>query len=175
MKSMLVLVLLIASMFAQPAPNQCSYYSQPAQREPLLPCRSWRKIQAGDFEALACAKRNKEFIEDERANSVMKRIFNVSTGMFLPTMLAVAWAITCGAREPEHFVPANVANAGSIPGQLSAAIEASGRQIDRAHNCTGMVGKEHLACSLRCFNLGGAPLSKLTVSRIVRIDLEALV
>jgi hypothetical protein len=89
--------------------------SQPAQRQPLSPCRSWRKIQSGKFEALACAKRNEEFIEDERTNSVMKRIFNVFTGMLLPTMLAVALAITCEAKEPKHVISASVAKAGNVP------------------------------------------------------------
>jgi len=51
----------------------------------------------------------------ERTNLVMKRILNVSTGVLLLTVLAAAWALTCEARKPAHFVPASVSTAGDIP------------------------------------------------------------
>ena len=43
------------------------------------------------------------------------RILNVSTDVLLLTVLAAAWAITCEAKEPAHFVPANLGKAGNIP------------------------------------------------------------
>jgi TonB family protein len=71
----------------------------------------------------------------------MKRIFNVSSGMFLPTMLAAAWAITCGAREPEHFVSANVTKAGSIPypaSSLDAGVVTLSVDLDKTGQVTGV-------------------------------------
>jgi len=45
----------------------------------------------------------------------MKRTLKVFTAALLPTMLAVACALTCKAQKPVHFVPANVTKAGDIP------------------------------------------------------------
>jgi outer membrane biosynthesis protein TonB len=44
----------------------------------------------------------------------MKRIFSVSTSVLL-IMLTAAWVTTFDAKEPAHFVPANVSKAGNIP------------------------------------------------------------
>lgn len=51
----------------------------------------------------------------ERTNSVMKRIWIVSTGALLPIMLGVVCALTSQAKKPEHFVPPSVSKAGNIP------------------------------------------------------------
>jgi len=50
----------------------------------------------------------------------MKRIVNTSTGVLLMTMLAAAWALRSGAKEPVHFVSANVSKAGNIPYPMSS-------------------------------------------------------
>jgi outer membrane biosynthesis protein TonB len=44
----------------------------------------------------------------------MKRIFSVATSVLL-IMLTAAWVTTFDAKEPAHFVPANVSKAGNIP------------------------------------------------------------
>ena len=44
----------------------------------------------------------------------MKRIISVSTSVLL-IMLTAAWVTTFDAKEPAHFVPANVSKAGNIP------------------------------------------------------------
>src|SRR3982074_1039300 len=38
-----------------------------------------------------------------------------------------------------------------LDGQFSATIKASGCEIDRAHNCTRMIGEEHLGVQLKVF------------------------
>jgi TonB family protein len=45
----------------------------------------------------------------------MKRTLNVFTGVLLLSIFAAAWAPTCQAQKPVHFVPANVTKAGDIP------------------------------------------------------------
>jgi outer membrane biosynthesis protein TonB len=50
-----------------------------------------------------------------RTSSVMKRISSGSTGVLLLTIVAAAWALTCEAKKPAHFVPASVSAAGDIP------------------------------------------------------------
>ena len=70
----------------------------------------------------------------------MKRIFNVSTSV-LPMMLAAAWAITCEAKEPAHFVSADVSNAGDIPyptSSLDAGVVTLSVDLDKAGQVTGV-------------------------------------
>jgi len=70
----------------------------------------------------------------------MKRIFNVSASVLL-MMLAVAWAITCEAKEPAHFVPANVSKAGNIPypaSSLDAGVVTLSADLDTTGQVTGV-------------------------------------
>jgi hypothetical protein len=70
----------------------------------------------------------------------MKRIFNVSTSV-LPMTLAAAWAITCAAKEPAHFVPANVSKAGNIPypaSSLDAGVVTLSVDLDKTGQVTGV-------------------------------------
>lgn len=70
----------------------------------------------------------------------MKRIFNVSTSV-LAMMLAAAWAITCGAKEPAHFVAAGVSKAGDIPypaSSLDAGVVTLSVDLDKAGQVTGV-------------------------------------
>jgi hypothetical protein len=70
----------------------------------------------------------------------MKRIFNVSASV-LPMMLAAAWAITCEAKEPAHFVPANVSKAGNIPypaSSLEAGVVTLSVELDKTGQVTGV-------------------------------------
>lgn len=45
----------------------------------------------------------------------MKQILDISISLFLLVLLAAAWAARNAAKEPPHFVPANVTKAGNIP------------------------------------------------------------
>jgi len=70
----------------------------------------------------------------------MKRIFNGSTSVLL-IMLAVAWAITCEAKEPAHFIPANVSKAGNIPypaSSLDAGVVTLSVDLDSTGQVTGV-------------------------------------
>jgi TonB family protein len=70
----------------------------------------------------------------------MKRILSVSTGVML-TMLAVAWAITSKAKEPKHFVAANVSTVGDIPyptSSLDAGVVTLSVELDNTGHVTGV-------------------------------------
>jgi hypothetical protein len=70
----------------------------------------------------------------------MKRAFNVSTSV-LPMMLAAAWAITSEAKEPAHFVAANVSKAGNIPypaSSLDAGVVTLSVDLDKTGQVTGV-------------------------------------
>jgi outer membrane biosynthesis protein TonB len=70
----------------------------------------------------------------------MKRIFNVSTSVLL-IILAVAWATTCEAKEPVHFIPANVTKAGNIPypaSSLDAGVVTLSVHLDNTGEVTGV-------------------------------------
>ena len=77
----------------------------------------------------------------ERTNSVTNRILNVSTDVLLLAVLAAAWAITCEAKEPAHFVPANVSKAGNIPyptSSLDAGVVTLSVDLDQTGQVTGV-------------------------------------
>jgi outer membrane biosynthesis protein TonB len=70
----------------------------------------------------------------------MKRVFYVSTSALL-IMLAVAWAKTCEAKEPAHFIPANVSKAGNIPypaSSLDAGVVTLSVDLDSTGQVTGV-------------------------------------
>jgi TonB family protein len=74
-------------------------------------------------------------------NSVLKRILHVSTGVLVLTMLAPPWTITCEAKEPAHFVPANVSRAGNIPyptNSLDAGVVTLSIDLDKTAQVTGV-------------------------------------
>ncbi len=71
----------------------------------------------------------------------MKRILNVGAGLLLVTMLAAAWALKCEAKEPAHYVPANLRKAGDIPyptGSLDAGVVTLSVDLDKAGQVTGV-------------------------------------
>jgi TonB family protein len=70
----------------------------------------------------------------------MKRIVRVSISM-LPTVLAALWAITCEAKEPKHFVPADVSKAGDIPyptSRLDAGVVTLSVELDNTGHVAGV-------------------------------------
>ncbi len=70
----------------------------------------------------------------------MKRIINLSTRVLL-AMLVVACAMTCEAKEPAHFVPANLSKAGNIPyptSSLDAGVVTLSVELDKAGQVTGV-------------------------------------
>ncbi len=70
----------------------------------------------------------------------MKRIFNVSTRLLL-VMLAAAWVTTFEAKEPAHFVPANVSRAGNIPypaSSLDAGVVTLSADVDETGQMTAV-------------------------------------
>jgi len=70
----------------------------------------------------------------------MKQIFSVSTSVPL-IILAVAWAITCEAKEPAHFIPANASKAGNIPypaSSLDAGVVTLSVDLDNTGQITGV-------------------------------------
>ena len=70
----------------------------------------------------------------------MKRIFSVSTSALL-MMFAAAWVTTCEAKEPAHFVPANVSKAGNIPypaSSLDAGVVTLSVDLDETGQVTGV-------------------------------------
>lgn len=103
---------------------------------------SSRRIQARKFVALTFVQRNRELSKMvEGTNSVTKRILNVSIDVLLLTVLAVAWAITCEAKEPAHFVAADVSKAGNIPylaSSLDAGVVTLSVDLDKTGQVTGV-------------------------------------
>ena len=70
----------------------------------------------------------------------MKQIFDVSTSVLL-IILAVAWAITCEAKESAHFIAANVSKAGNIPypaSSLDAGVVTLSVDLDNTGQVTGV-------------------------------------
>ncbi len=70
----------------------------------------------------------------------MNRIFNLSTSVLL-AMLVVACAMKCEAKEPAHFVPANLSKAGNIPyptSSLDAGVVTLSVALDKAGQVTGV-------------------------------------
>ena len=70
----------------------------------------------------------------------MNRIFSVSTRLLL-VMLTAAWATTCEAKEPAHFVPANVSKAGNIPypaSSLDAGVVTLSADVDETGQMTAV-------------------------------------
>jgi outer membrane biosynthesis protein TonB len=70
----------------------------------------------------------------------MKQIFSISTSLLL-IMLTAAWVTTCKAKEPEHFVPANVNKAGNIPypsSSLDAGVVTLAVDLDETGQVTGV-------------------------------------
>jgi outer membrane biosynthesis protein TonB len=71
----------------------------------------------------------------------MKQILCFYTGVLLLTIPAAAWAIICDAKEPVHFVPANVSRAGNIPyptSSLDAGVVALSVDLDKTGQVTGV-------------------------------------
>ena len=70
----------------------------------------------------------------------MKRIFKVSTSVLLVLLIA-ACVKTCGAKEPAHFVPANLSKAGDIPypaNSLDAGVVTLSVELDKTGQVTGV-------------------------------------
>ncbi|MGB2634145.1 MAG: energy transducer TonB [Candidatus Acidiferrum sp.] len=70
----------------------------------------------------------------------MKRIFNLSASVLL-AMLVMTCAITCEAKEPAHFVPANLSKAGDIPyptSSLDAGVVTLSVELDKTGQVTGV-------------------------------------
>ncbi len=70
----------------------------------------------------------------------MKRIFNLFTSVLL-AMLVVACTMKCEAKEPAHFVPANLRKAGNIPyptSSLDAGVVTLSVELDKTGQVTGV-------------------------------------
>jgi TonB family protein len=70
----------------------------------------------------------------------MKRIFDISTSVLL-AMFAVVCAMKCEAKEPAHFVPANLSKAGNIPyptNSLDAGVVTLSVELDKTGQVTGV-------------------------------------
>lgn len=70
----------------------------------------------------------------------MKRIFNLSTSVLL-AMLVVACTMKCEAKEPAHFVPANLSKAGDIPyptSSLDAGVVTLSVELDKTGQVTSV-------------------------------------
>ena len=70
-----------------------------------------------------------------------KRVLNISTCVSLLSMLAAVWTIACEAKEPAHFVPANVSKAGNIlypTSSLDAGVVTLSVDLDKTGQVTGV-------------------------------------
>jgi len=71
----------------------------------------------------------------------MKRTLDAGTALLLGTMLCSTWMTKCEAKEPAHFVPANVSKAGDIPyptSSLDAGVVTLSVDLDKTGQVTGV-------------------------------------